>query len=111
LARLDVPAAAPLTQTGALMGTPGYMAPEQLLGVEVDARADQYSFCVALREALGGRPVDDTRWREIPEKIRTAISRGLSYDPDERYPAMDELLAALRAGAVVREPRWVIALA
>jgi predicted Ser/Thr protein kinase len=111
LARLEVPAAAPLTQTGALMGTPAYMAPEQMLGVEVDARADQYSFCVALREALGGRPVDDERWQQVPERIRAAISRGLSYDPDERYASMDELLAALRAGAVDREPRWIVAIA
>ena len=51
LARLDrdeaSPIAASLTQTGAMMGTPGYMAPEQQFGSDVDARADQYSFCVA----------------------------------------------------------------
>ena len=105
----------PLTGTGVGMGTPGYMAPEQAYGAaEVDARADQYSFCVALREALGGRPVDETRWREAPEPVRAAISRGLSYDPDERFASIDELLAQLRAPPPLepkpREPRWPLAL-
>src|SRR6266545_3746982 len=42
----------PLTRTGGLLGTPSYMAPEQRGGHAVDARSDQYSFCVALYEAL-----------------------------------------------------------
>ena len=44
----------PLTQTGVLMGTPLYMAPEQFLGKKTDSRTDQYSFCCALLEALWG---------------------------------------------------------
>ena len=44
-----------LTETGATVGTPLYMAPEQHQGGPVDARADQYAFCAALFEALLGR--------------------------------------------------------
>src|SRR6185503_15462064 len=45
-----------LTRTGAILGTPIYMSPEQHLGHEVDARADQWAFCVSLYEALYGHP-------------------------------------------------------
>ncbi|HEY5920698.1 MAG TPA: serine/threonine-protein kinase [Kofleriaceae bacterium] len=111
LARIDVGEAKPLTKTGALMGTPGYMAPEQQFGADVDARADQYSFCVAMREALGGRPLDDARWAMVPRDVRNAIARGLSYDAAERFASMQELLAELRSVKVpVTEPRWIIAL-
>jgi hypothetical protein len=92
------------------------MAPEQQFGSGVDARADQYSFCVALREALGGRPLDDARWKAVPEPVRAVITRGLSYDPDERFASLDALLEALAAAtpadvAAKREPRWHVALA
>jgi eukaryotic-like serine/threonine-protein kinase len=114
LARLDGDAQ-PLTRTGVMMGTPGYMAPEQQFGSDVDGRADQYSFCVALREALGGRPLDDQRWKAVPEAVRAVVTRGLSYDADERFASMDALLAALAAAvpapAKPKESRWPAALA
>ena len=56
----------PLTRTGAFMGTPGYMAPEQLGSHEVDARCDQFAFCVSLWEALYGR-------RPFPGRTLTAF--------------------------------------
>jgi predicted Ser/Thr protein kinase len=101
LARLDEkggpsPMAQPMTKSGVVMGTPGYMAPEQHFGADVDARADQFSFCIALREALGGRPVDEQRWAQVPEGVRAVVNRGLSYDVADRFPSLNELLAALR---------------
>jgi predicted Ser/Thr protein kinase len=88
-----------LTRSGVMMGTPGYMAPEQQAGSKVDARADQYSYCIALREALlGGRIVrlDRATWRHVPRALRAIVERGLAFEPDERFASMDEVLAALR---------------
>ncbi|HUS29123.1 MAG TPA: serine/threonine-protein kinase [Kofleriaceae bacterium] len=102
LARLDAqggpsPMAQPMTKSGVVMGTPGYMAPEQHFGADVDARADQFAFCIALREALGGRPVDERRWAQVPESVRSIVNRGLSYDVADRFPSLDALLVALRS--------------
>jgi len=86
------------TQTEQFVGTPAYAAPEQVAGKRVDARADQYSFCVALWEALAGaRPTSDDRpnAQKIATRVRTALSRGLCEDPAERFADMDALLAAL----------------
>ncbi|MEM9454617.1 MAG: tetratricopeptide repeat protein [Myxococcota bacterium] len=104
-----------LTQTGALVGTPAYMAPEQLAGRRSDAQSDQFAFCVALYEGLyGERPfrarsiaglvsvIDEgsipppPRGRDVPRWLRRAVLRGLRVRPAERYPDMRSLLAALR---------------
>ncbi|NVB41854.1 serine/threonine protein kinase [Pseudenhygromyxa sp. WMMC2535] len=103
-----------LTHGGAIMGTPAYMSPEQWRGEEVDARSDQFSFCVALWEALfGERPFagrgpmelatavctgqrrDPVDARQVPRALRAALERGLSVDPGERFSSMDALIAAL----------------
>jgi predicted Ser/Thr protein kinase len=100
------------TVTGLLVGTPAYMAPEQLEGKRGDARVDQFSFCVALHEALGGvRPfTGDTTAelraaivrgamrhgpRPIRAKIRSVILRGLAVDPRDRFGDMAALVGAL----------------
>ncbi len=112
-----------ITATGALVGTPRYMAPEQFEGGAVDARADQFAFCVALYEALcgadpfpplpgaralaiaAGRLTPPPRRRAIPRRVHAAIARGLRAAPAARWPSMDALLAALdRAG---RAPRRI----
>lgn len=103
-----------LTQAGLVMGTLGYMAPEQMLINPIDARCDQFSFCVTLYEALYGvRPFkgkDSTalvqaiydhalqppvsRMR-VPPWVHEAILRGLSPSPEDRFPSMEALLEAL----------------
>lgn len=107
-----------LTETGDLKGTPAYMAPEQFLCAAVDARTDQFSFCVALYEAVyGQRPFAadalSTLAREVvlgnvrkpparadaPPRLAGVLARGLSADPGARFASMTELLAALEACA------------
>jgi len=113
-----------LTRTGAMMGTPAYMAPEQFRGHMADARTDQFAFCVALYEALyGERPfagntlsaltgnVLNGRIREAPPAtkvplwVRKILLRGLRVQADERWPSMDDLLDALGKNPVVAMKR------
>jgi eukaryotic-like serine/threonine-protein kinase len=103
-----------LTATGELMGTPLYMSPEQFRTAPTDARTDQFSFCVALYQALyGDAPFGEAnltaimievlagRVRAAPPKtgvpgwLRRVLVRGLSVAPDARWPSMDALIAAL----------------
>ena len=118
--------ATPLTQTGAVMGTPAYMSPEQAVGDEVDHRSDQFSFCVALWEAVyGSRPFqgqstvevftaaakgdfsepDD---RDVPTWLRSVLERGLRSKPGDRWPDMQKLLEQLSPPpqAPLRPRRW-----
>ena len=103
-----------LTRTGAIMGTPTYMAPEQFNGVLATARTDQFAFGIALYEAVYGvRPFAGTSYAElaanvtqgelvpppratkVPSWIRRVLVRALARDQADRYPSMIELLAAL----------------
>ena len=103
----------PLTRTGAMMGTPRYMAPEQFAGKELDAaRSDQFSFCVALYEALYGQhpfegdtamglaradctPRPAPEGTNMPAWLHKALVRGLSFDAKHRFPRMQDLLQAV----------------
>jgi tetratricopeptide (TPR) repeat protein len=117
----------PMTETGAILGTPGYMAPEQYTGEGVDARSDQFAFCVALFDALygykpfTGRSTPEIRdatllgkireppkGTSVPARVHRALVRGLSSDRAARYPSMNELLDDL-----TRDParRRLVALA
>ncbi len=114
------------TRVGALLGTPAYMAPEQFAKQPPDARTDQFSFCVALWEGLyGERPfpdddlydlivaVTENHRREppkgtpVPARIRRALERGLSRDPDDRFPSMKGLLAELADTPSSQGWKWV----
>jgi predicted Ser/Thr protein kinase len=104
----------PLTQAGAILGTPAYMSAEQHRGEPTDARCDQFSFCAALYEGLyktlpfAGQTLDELRdnvlanhLREppprtgVPYKVYAALRRGLAADPAQRFASMRELLEAL----------------
>jgi serine/threonine protein kinase/WD40 repeat protein len=104
----------PITRSGAIMGTRAYMAPEQYEGKKADYRADQFSFCVALYEALyGARPFPgDTEEelfvsvfrgqvappppdRRVPNWVRRVLLKGLETKRDNRHPSMDVLLEEL----------------
>ena len=106
--------AQPVTAHGAVLGTPGYMSPEQLQAAPVDARSDLFSFCVALYEALhgvrpfAGRTVESLlaniesgaispplHTPRLPRRVTKALARGLQAQPGRRHAAMDELLAEL----------------
>src|SRR5262249_7727521 len=77
-------AAVTLTRTGAAVGTPAYMAPEQIAGQRSDARADVYAFSVALFEALTGeRPFAAT----TIDELRSAIESGSMREPARRLPS------------------------
>jgi tRNA A-37 threonylcarbamoyl transferase component Bud32 len=103
-----------LTRTGALIGTPAYMAPEQLRGEAADARSDMFAFCTALYEALyGERPFAGTSLAaieraimrgalrtprggaDVPPSVHAVIARGLQAAPSARHASMGELLDAL----------------
>ncbi len=81
------------TRTGAILGTPAYMAPEQRRGQRVDARADQYAFCASLHQALTGKlPEDagaDERARRLPARLRRVLARGLADDRGSPLPVDD----------------------
>ncbi|MFO0631417.1 MAG: protein kinase [Nannocystaceae bacterium] len=118
--------ASTLTQTGARVGTPLYMAPEQIEGAEIGPAADQFAFAVSLFEAIAReRPfagatiaalfdnvlagnLRAVRWR-APRYLLQALQRALAVDPRARHRDMDALLAALQHD--VRPRRLALATA
>ena len=106
--------ASELTQEHNLLGTPVYMAPEQLSRETAGTTSDQFGFCVALYEALyGQRPFVSSSFAElrravcageiepapktttVPTWLRRVLVRGLAVERGERWPSMDALLDAL----------------
>jgi serine/threonine-protein kinase len=112
-----------LTQTGLFMGSPKYMAPEQIRGEHVDARTDIYALGVMMYEMITGKvPFDRPNSVNIlmahvnervpplrdmnpavacSEVLEATIFKCLEKNPNDRFHSMDEVLAALkRSGAV-----------
>jgi tetratricopeptide (TPR) repeat protein/predicted Ser/Thr protein kinase len=104
------------TATGALVGTPAYMAPEQLAGQRADASADQFSYAVALAEALSGRRPFARNTTAVvkggfkpmgPAAVQQALTRALSAEPAQRFGSLDELLAAIEPSPPTRWPAFI----
>lgn len=107
--------------SGFVMGTPRYMAPEQHFGESLTHAADQYGFCVSLWEALCGRPPfrgpelgrqkakGPPPWpsSDTPNSVVGAVLRGLHAEPSERWPSMDALLDVLDAALRSSKRPWI----
>jgi len=105
------------TDANTLVGTLAYMSPEQLQARPLDARSDQFSFCVSLYEALyGQRPFGGGLFQEVvqrvccgelepvaapprlPDWLRAILRRGLAVSRESRFASMAELVSVLGAG-------------
>ncbi|HEX5750896.1 MAG TPA: serine/threonine-protein kinase [Archangium sp.] len=118
------PPETPVTRHGHIMGTPGYMAPEQYRQEAVTARADQFAFCATLyyalyrehafagsgaaalaRATLEGRLRPPPRDPGVPNWVRRVVLKGLQVHPQERYVSMQALLDALHDDPRARRRR------
>jgi serine/threonine protein kinase len=110
-----------LTQTGAMLGTPLYMSPEQAQSKPVDGRSDQYALGCIIYACLSGRPpfrgdtaldtigmhikeppkplVGNCKDLDVSPELDAVVLKLLSKDPLDRYASMDEVMEALAAAS------------
>jgi serine/threonine protein kinase len=102
------PRASEVVITPGFVGTRSYAAPEQQRGEPVDARADQFAFCVSLLESLRAAKPGQARADEpLPAGLLEALARGRDAEPARRFASMDELLAVLESATHrARATRW-----
>jgi serine/threonine protein kinase len=113
-----------LTTTGQFLGTPNYMAPEQIKGLPVDGRSDLFSLgiclyeCLTRRKPFGGDSLTTISYKivhepfpplrevnpQIPEGYEEVVARCLSKDPARRYQRGRDFASALRAVARGEKP-------
>jgi serine/threonine protein kinase len=129
---IQLPRTSKLTQAGAVVGTPGYIPPEQITGTGGDARSDLYALgCVAWWLLTAGevfaRPDEETAIRShvsdpvpqlrprvktwLPAELEAIVIRLLAKDPEDRPADARELAAALRAIPIPEEHAWTEARA
>ncbi len=110
------PDAALLTAPGALLGTPDYMSPEQVRGIEVGPASDLYACGIVLfellaarlpfatrseKEALAAHLTEEPQWSALPETVppalRECLRRALQKQPEQRFSTAQAMQAALRS--------------
>jgi len=125
-----VPPGADAMLRSCAIGTPAYLSPEQWAGRPVDARGDQFAFCVALWEALyerrpfpgassgelraaidAGALVEPSEGPGVPRRLQAALRRGLAIDPAARWPDLPALLDELARATAGRRRGAIAALA
>jgi serine/threonine protein kinase len=84
------------TQTGVVLGTAGYLAPERTRGERATAASDRYALAVVAYELLAGSRPDTTRSAAIPERANEVFARALASRPESRFESCLAFVSALR---------------
>jgi hypothetical protein len=111
IARVDMEDGQTLTKESVVLGTPAYMAPEQLMGGVIDGRTDLFTVGLLLGEMLSGRQYISGGWPAFAPPLGAVITRCLQRNPDARFGSAAELRAALTTVTTTRlapdrDARW-----
>ena len=99
------------TQTGVILGTAGYLAPEQATGGQAVPGSDEYGLAVVAHELLTGTRPGPVPSSKLPAEAHPVVGRALAEDPDDRYATCLDFVAALRSAlvaptSITRPRRW-----